>query len=183
MTTRRMDIPDVVGSERVFDRDFIGLRIDTLAGPNETRYTRAVVEYGVSVAMVAIDGDGKLLMVRQYRHPAGAWLLEIPAGGVDERDVSPADAAQRELREETGYRGRLTRLGGFFLACGYSDEYMHIFLAQDLVAAPLPGDVDEDLHLERVTVNEALALLDADEIGDTKTVAALMMYLRYAARE
>jgi ADP-ribose pyrophosphatase len=182
MTATRMDIPDVVGSERVFDRDFIGLRIDTLAGPDETRYTRAVVEYGVSVALIAIDAEGRLLMVRQYRHPAGAWLLEIPAGGVDAHDASPEAAAQRELREETGYRGALTRLGGFFLACGYSDEYMHIFLAQDLVADPLTGDEDEDLHLERVTLDEALALLGAGDIGDAKTVAALMMYLRHTGR-
>ena len=182
MITRRMDIPAVIGSERVFDRDFIGLRIDTLAGPDDTRYTRAVVEYGVSVALIAIDADGKLLMVRQYRHPAGAWLLEIPAGGVDEHDASPEAAAQRELREETGYRGTLTRLGGFFLACGYSDEYMHIFLAEDLIADPLAGDEDEELHLDRITLNEALARLDAGEIGDAKTVAALMMYLRHSGR-
>jgi ADP-ribose pyrophosphatase len=118
-------------------------------------------------------------MVRQYRHPAGRWLLEIPAGGIDEHDASPEAAALRELREETGYRGRITELGGFYLACGYSDEYMHVFLAEDLVEDPLPGDEDEDLRLERIPLDRALAMLDAGELGDAKTVAGLMLYLRH----
>jgi ADP-ribose diphosphatase len=182
MTDDELPIPNVVASERVLDRGFIGLRIDRLASPDAASYARAVVEYGVSVALIAIDDAGALLMVRQYRHPAGRWLLEIPAGGVDEDDASPAAAALRELREETGFRGDLTRLGGFFLACGYSDEYMHVFLAEHLTEDPLAGDEDEDVRLERVTLDEALAMLDAGEIGDAKTVAALMLYLRHAGR-
>jgi ADP-ribose pyrophosphatase len=168
-----------VATERVLDRGFIGVRFDTLAQPDETRQTRAVVEYGESVALVAVDAQGLLLMVRQYRHPAGRWLLEIPAGGIDAGDASPEAAAIRELREETGFRGTMTRLGGFFLACGYSDEYMHIFLAEDLVEDPLPGDEDEDLRLERITLDRALQVLDEGELGDAKTVAGLMLYLRH----
>ncbi len=175
-------IPNVVSSERVIDRDFIGLRIDRLAAPGGATYSRAVVEYGVSVALVAIDDDGALLMVRQYRHPTGRWLLEVPAGGVDDHDASPEAGALRELREETGYRGDLKRLGGFFLACGYSDEYMHVFLAEHLVEDPLAGDEDEDVHLERVPLDRALAMLDAGDLGDAKTVAALMLYLRHTEK-
>ncbi len=180
MSDDTLPLPNVVSSERVIDRDFIGLRVDRLAAPDGSSYPRAVVEYGVSAALIAIDDNGRLLMVRQYRHPAVRWLLEIPAGGIDEHDASPEAGALRELREETGYRGDLTRLGGFFLACGYSDEYQHIFLAQNLVEDPLAGDEDEDVRLERVTLDEALRMLDAGEIGDAKTVAALMLYLRYA---
>ena len=182
MTDEAQPIPNVVSSERVIDRDFIGLRIDRLAGPDGNTFSRAVVEYGTSVALVAIDEDGQLLMVRQYRHPTGRWLLEVPAGGVDEHDASPEAGALRELREETGFRGDLTRLGGFFLACGYSDEYMHVFLAEHLVEDPLAGDEDEDVHLERVPLDRALAMLDAGELGDAKTVAALMLYLRHAGK-
>ena len=175
-------IPTVVSSERILDRDFIGFRIDQLATTDGQSYRRAVVEYGESVSIVAVDGGSRLLMVRQYRHPAGRWLLEIPAGGIDPHDASPEAAALRELREEAGFRGKLTRLGGFFLACGYSDEYMHVFLAEDLVEDPLTGDADEDVRLERVSLNEALALIDAGVIGDAKTVAALMLYERHRAR-
>jgi ADP-ribose pyrophosphatase len=181
MTDGGQPIPNVISSERVLDRDFIGLRVDRLARDDGSSYPRAVVEYGVSVAIVAIDDDGRLLMVRQYRHPTGRWLLEVPAGGVDAHDASPEAAALRELREEAGVRGDIKRLGGFFLACGYSDEYMHVFLAEHLVEDPLAGDEDEDVRVERVSLERALTMLDADELGDAKTVAALMLYQRHLA--
>ena len=105
------------------------MRVDALREAGGATYDRVVVEYGVAVVLVPVDADGRLLMVRQYRHPTGRWLLELPAGGVDERDASPEEAAQRELREETGHRGTLTRIGGLFLAPGYSEEYQHMYVA------------------------------------------------------
>jgi ADP-ribose pyrophosphatase len=177
-----MDIPEVVGSERVFDGKALAVRVDALREAGGATYAREVVEYGVAVVLVPVDADGRLLMVRQYRHPAGRWLLELPAGGVDERDASPDEAALRELREETGQRGTLTRIGGLYLAPGYSDEYQHMYVARDLVEDPLDADEDEDLVLERVTLDEALALVDAGEICDAKSIAALLMYLRHVGR-
>ena len=79
-------------------------------------------------------------------------------------------------------RPATTPIGGFFLACGYSDEYMHVFLARELVEDPLAGDDDEELHLERVPLDNAFALVDAGEAGDAKTVAAIMLYLRHERR-
>jgi ADP-ribose pyrophosphatase len=177
-----MDIPDVVGSERVFDGKALSVRIDALREAGGATYAREVVEYGVAVVLVPVDADGRLLMVRQYRHPAGRWLLELPAGGVDDRDASPEAAALRELREETGHRGTLTRIGALYLAPGYSDEYQHMYVARDLVEDPLDADDDEDLVLERVTLDDALALVDAGEICDAKSIAALLMYLRHVGR-
>lgn len=170
--------PTVLSTERIFRGKLIGMRVDTLRA-GESTYTREVVEYGVAVVLVPVDADGRLLMVRQYRHAAGARLLELPAGGVDEHDASHAEAAQRELREETGHRGTLTRIGGMFLAPGYSEEYQAIFAATDLVEDPLDADEDEELTLERVTLAEALALIDAEQIRDAKSIAALLMYLRH----
>ncbi len=173
----------MVGSRRGFESGLLDVRVDSLreAGGGAT-YDRVVVEYGVAVVLVPVDADGRLLMVRQYRHPTGRWLLELPAGGVDERDASPDEAALRELREETGHRGTLTRIGGLFLAPGYSDEYQHIYAARDLVEDPLEADEDENLVLERVTLAEALALVDSGEICDAKSIAALLMYLRHIGR-
>jgi ADP-ribose pyrophosphatase len=177
-----MDIPDVVGSERVFDGKALSVRIDALREAGGATYAREVVEYGVAVVLVPVDADGRLLMVRQYRHSVGRWLLELPGGGVEERDASPEDAALRELREETGHRGTLTRIGGLYLAPGYSDEYQHMYVARDLVEDPLDADEDEDLVLERVTLEDALVLVDAGEIRDAKSIAALLMYLRHIGR-
>ena len=177
-----MDIPQVVSSDRIFDGKLINVRVDRLGLPDGTSYTREIVEYGVAVVLVPVDADGRLLMVRQYRHPTGAWLLELPAGGVDRTDASFEAAAQRELREETGHRGTLTRIGGMYLAPGYSEEYQHIYAATGLVEDALEADEDEDLVLERVPLDDALALVDKGEIRDAKSIAALLMYLRHIGR-
>ena len=177
-----MDIPEVVRTRRAFESPILDLRVDSLREAGGATYDRVVVEYGVAVVLVPVDADGRLLMVRQYRHPVGRWLLELPAGGVDERDASPADAALRELREETGFRGTLTRIGGLFLAPGYSDEVQHTYVARDLVEDPLDADEDEHLVLERVRLDDALAFVDSGEICDAKSIAALLMYLRHIRR-
>ncbi len=177
-----MEIPEVVASERVFDGKILGLRVDALREASGAMYDRVVVEYGVAVVLVPVDAEGRLLMVRQYRHPTGRWLLELPAGGGEEGGASPGGAALRELREETGHRGTLTRIGGLYLAPGYSDEYQHMYVARDLVEDPLDADEDEELVLERVTLDDALASVDSGQICDAKSIAALLMYLRHAGR-
>lgn len=182
MTDGAGEIPEVIGSERFFRGKIIGLRVDEMRFADGTSYKREVVEYGVAVVLVPVAPDGRLLMVRQYRHATRKWLLELPAGGVDERDASPAEAAQRELREETGHRGTLTRIGGMYLAPGYSEEYQEIFVADDLVEDALDADEDEDLQLERVSLADALAQIDAGGICDAKSIAALLMYLRHIQR-
>ncbi|MEX2245979.1 MAG: NUDIX hydrolase [Dehalococcoidia bacterium] len=174
-----MHIPEVVASERAFDGHLIGVRVDRLRMPDGREQRREIVEYGEAVVLVPVDAKGRLLLVRQYRHPVRAWLLELPAGGIDATDASPEAAALRELREETGHRGRLTRIGRMLLAPGYSDELQHIFVATDLVEDALEADEDEDLRLERVPLNEGLALVDRAEIRDAKSIAGLMLYLRH----
>lgn len=175
-------IPGVIATDHVFRGRMIGLRVDTIEAADGARYTREVVEYGVAVVLVPVDADGRILMVRQYRHPAGRWLLELPAGGVDDDDASPEEAAQRELREETGFRGKLTRIGGLYLAPGYSEEYQHMYVATDLVEDPLDADDDEDLRLERVSLDDAICYVGEERICDAKSIAALFMYLRHAGR-
>ncbi len=175
-------LPEVVASERVFSGKMVGLRVDTVQRPDGGTFTREVVEYGVAVVLVPVDEQGRLLMVRQYRHPARDWLLEMPAGGVDATDASPEAAALRELREETGYRGAITPIGGMFLAPGYSEEYQRVYVARDLVEDALEADEDEDLRLQRVTLDEALRLVDEGQIRDAKSIAALLLYVRHRAR-
>ncbi len=172
----------MTSSSRGFDGGLIGVRVDTLREADGRTYTREIVEYGTAVVLVPVADDGRLLMVRQYRHPAGKWLLELPAGGVDERDSSPAEAAQRELREETGHRGTLSHIGGMFLAPGYSEEWQEIYAATDLVEDALEPDADEDLVLERVSLEDALRFVDEGVVCDAKSIAALLMYLRYTGR-
>lgn len=168
----------VASSERVFTGVLINLRVDELALPGGGRGRREIVEHPGGVTIVPLRDDGLLLLVRQYRHPAGRALLEFPAGGLDPGE-DPVTCAARELREEVGYRaGRLTPLGGFFLAPGYDTEYQYVFLAEDLTPETLPGDDDEVIEVTPLRIDEALAKADRGEIEDAKTLAALLLLWR-----
>ncbi len=170
--------PEVISSRRVHD-GWIGLRVDTLRYANGHEGTIDVVEHRGGITLIAFDERARLLLVRQYRHPTSRDLLELPAGTLDPNE-SPEVCAERELREETGYRpGRIERLGGFYLAPGYCSEYQHVFLCSDLSESPLESeDLGEDVRLVPVELEEALRLAAAGEIEDAKTLGALLLYLQ-----
>jgi ADP-ribose pyrophosphatase len=120
-----------------------------------------------------------MLFVRQYRHAAGLDLLELPAGTRD-GDEPHADCAAREIREETGMAAdTLIRVGDFFLAPGYSTEFMAVFLATDLRHDPLEADADEFLQVEKMPVREAVQIAERGEMPDAKSLAALFLARPY----
>ena len=148
-----------------------------LPNGQERRYDIAL--HGPAVVVVPVTDDGKILFVRQYRIGAEKPLLEIPAGVINEGE-DPDPAAERELREETGYEsGNMLRLGGFYMAAGYTTEYLHIYLARELKWNPLPQDDDEFLTPVSLTVAEAYQMAEDSAFEDSKTFAALMMAQKY----
>jgi ADP-ribose pyrophosphatase len=158
----------------------MSVRVDRLRYEDGREGVSEVVEHPGGVSLLAFDTSGRLLLVRQYRHPAQRYLLEIPAGTL-EANETPELCAERELQEETGYRpDRLTRLGGFLLAPGYCSEYQHVFLAEDLRESRLEGD-EHTISLERVELDDALRMCSDGRIEDAKTLAALLLYLRRSA--
>jgi len=166
---------ELLRSEIVYPGRAFTVRRDTLRLPDgrETRFD--IVEHIGSVVIVPVDDEGNLLFVRQYRHAAGLDLLELPAGTLDDGE-DPEACAQREVREETGMAaGKLEPLGGFYLAPGYSTEYMYVYLATDLRYDPLEADADEFLSVERVPLAEALAMCERGEIPDAKSLAAFLL--------
>lgn len=151
------------------------IRRDTLKTPDGRETKFEIVEHGGSVVIVPVDADGSLLFVRQYRHAAEMDLLELPAGTRD-GDEPFEDCAAREIREETGMEaGTLKHVGSFYLAPGYSTEYMGVFLATDLKHNPLEADDDEFLSVEKIPVKEALKMAERGEMPDAKSLAALLM--------
>lgn len=155
------------------------IRRDYLKTPDgrETRFE--IVEHGGSVIIIPVDDEGNLLFVRQYRHAAGMDLLELPAGTRD-GDEPFEECAAREIREETGMEaGTLKHVGSFYLAPGYSTEYMGVFLATNLKHNPLEADDDEFLSVEKLPIKEALALAERGEMPDAKSLAALLMARPY----
>lgn len=155
------------------------IRRDYLKTPDGRETKFEIVEHGGSVVIVPLDGDGNLLFVKQYRHAAGMDMLELPAGTRD-GDEPFEECAAREIREETGMEaGKLIYVGSFYLAPGYSTEYMGVFLATDLKPNPLEADDDEFLTLEKIPVKDALKMAEHGEMPDAKSLAALLMVRSY----
>lgn len=165
----------LIGSEKIFEGRLISLRRDTVLLPNGRTSTREVVAHPGAVAIVPILEDGRVVLVRQYRHAIGKILTEIPAGTLHP-DETIVECAARELREEVGYSvGRLEKLTSLYLAPGYSTELIHLFVATDL--RPAKDETDEDEFLEPVTMtlDEAISQIADGKIQDAKTVVALLL--------
>lgn len=155
------------------------IRRDTLKTPDGRETKFDIVEHGGSVVIVPVDADGNILFVRQYRHAAGMDMLELPAGTRDGNEPFE-DCAAREIREETGMEaGKLIHVGSFYLAPGYSTEYMGVFFATDLKHNPLEADDDEFLSVEKIPVKDALRMAEKGEMPDAKSLAALLMARSY----
>jgi ADP-ribose pyrophosphatase len=176
-----MITPDVVHSEVVLKSYPFNVVQERLAYPDGRVRERSVVRHPGAVALVAIDAEGRWLLVRQYRHAAGRWLLEVPAGTLEVGEA-PETTAARELREETGFAAdQLERLGGTWMAPGFCSEFIHFFLATGLRPAPLPQDEDEDLSDPvALTLDEVWAAIESGEIEDAKTVVAAALFQRHA---
>ncbi len=155
------------------------IRRDTLKTPDGRETKFDIVEHGGSVVIVPMDADGNILFVRQYRHAASMDMLELPAGTRD-GDEPFEDCAAREIREETGMEaGKLIHVGSFYLAPGYSTEYMGVFFATELKHNPLEADDDEFLSVEKIPVQEALSMAERGDMPDAKSLAALLMARSY----
>ena len=155
----------------------VDIRVDTVEKAGGRKTTRDVVEHSNCIAVGAIDEQDNILLVRQFRYPVGRFLLEIPAGGIDPGE-EPLDSVRRELQEEIGYfPRRIDTLGGFYSVPGYGTEYLHCFLATDLVPGRLVAEDTEDIELVRISPDEIPRFITSGEICDAKSIAALLMFL------
>ncbi|MBI50446.1 MAG: ADP-ribose pyrophosphatase [Chloroflexi bacterium] len=168
---------NILQTEKPFSGKIINVRVDKISDENKKTIIREVVEHKPAVAIVPIDDEDNVIMVRQYRHPASLNLLEIPAG-IIENDEEPDAAALRELQEEIGYTSTNIRLlGGFWSSPGFTDEYMYGYLARNLVESHLPADEDEEISVEKIPINKIQKLIKLGEIQDAKSIALLLMVI------
>lgn len=166
---------ELIKSEPLFQGRAFKIRRDWLKTPDGRETKFDIVEHGGSVIILPIDEQGNLLFVRQYRHAAGTDLLELPAGTRD-GDEPYEICAAREIREEIGMAaGKLEHIGDFYLAPGYSTEFMAVFLATELSHDPLEADEDEFLQVEKIPVKKAIERAERGEVPDAKSLAALFL--------
>jgi ADP-ribose pyrophosphatase len=165
----------LLGSRTVYSGRAFTIRQDILLTPDGRKAGFDIVDHVGSVVILPLDSNGDVVFVRQYRHAAGLDLLELPAGTL-EKDESFETCASREIREEIGMAaGKMELLGSFYLAPGYSTEYMHVFLATDLKDAPLKADADEFITIERIPSAMALTMCESGKISDAKSLAAILL--------
>ncbi len=170
---------ELIKSETLLQGRTFKIRRDTLKTPDGRETKLEIVEHGGSVVLLPIDQENNLLFVRQYRHAAGGDLLELPAG-TREKDEPYEKCAAREIREETGMEaGKLQKVGEFYLAPGYSTEFMAVFLATVLKENPLQADEDEFLNVEKIPLKKAVEMAERGEVPDAKSLAALLLARPY----
>ena len=177
----------VLRTEKVFDGPIISLVRDTVAMPGGGDTVRDVVHHPGAVAVVALDDDGRVVLLKQYRHPVGDYLWELPAGLRDADGEAPLETAKRELAEEVTLAAeRWSLLLSVNNSPGFSDELVHIFLAEGLTAADRPdGFVVEheeaDMTVERVPLDEAVQRVFDGDIRNSSAVAGILAAARHRA--
>ncbi len=172
-----LDVETTVASQRVYEGRLINLRVDTVRLENGKLTTREIVEHPGAVAVVALDEDDSVVLVRQFRKAAERELLEIPAGTLEEGE-NPTVCAQRELEEETGYRAkRLEQIGGIYTSPGFCTEFIYFYLATGLQKGRSAPEDDEAIETVKVHFSDIPDLIRRGEICDGKSIAGLLSVL------
>ncbi len=165
---------EILHSQYLYRGQILKLRLDEVRLENKHRTVREIVEHRGAVAIVPLDAQERVLMVRQYRSAAARELLEIPAGTLEEGE-DPALCATRELKEETGFRAALWEpLGYFYSSPGFSTEKMYLYLARQLTQTEPSPEEDENITVEMVPLGQAIEKIERGEIVDAKSMVGLL---------
>ena len=162
-----------VSTKTIYYGKIITVTLDEVVCPNGAHALREIVRHPGGVAVVPVDDEGYVYMVRQYRIPYDTIMLEVPAGKLDKGE-NPDSAALRELREETGLSAReIVAMGSFYPSVGFCDENLRMYLATGLTQGETDPDEDEFVDVERIHLDKLVDMIMANEISDGKTIAAI----------
>jgi len=168
------DTPEFIDSKKIFEGRVFDVTVDTVREHGQT-YVRDVVRHPGSAVILPVFADNTIALVKQYRHPAVKYLLELPAGTLNDRE-RPEVGAARELEEELGLvAGRMEKLSEFFISPGFLSEKMWLYLATDLRETQQRLEEDEAIEIVRVSIDRALQMITDNEIEDAKTIIGLLL--------
>ena len=174
----------LISSKLAYKGKVFSVFTDTVIEPSGVKNVRDVIRHNGSVVILAIDespetgnpSDPIVILERQYRHAAGQFLLELPAGRIEPNET-PLAAGKREMIEETGYRAKKwTLLTKYFASPGFLGEWMQIYLAREITPGKSQPKPDEQIEILRVPLSKALALIADNKIHDGKTLIGLSLY-------
>lgn len=172
----------VLHSKVMFRGPVFGVRRDRVAEPGGITVTRDVVTHSGSVVVLPLFPDGRILLIRQYRHAVGAFLWELVAGRAEPGEA-PLRAARRELREETGLTARrFRRLLTVFPTPGFVSEWMVLYLATRLQQGPAQPEADERISSRRFSLRQLERMIHRGTLRDGKSIAAILFYARFLRR-
>lgn len=164
-----------LNSDNVFKGKLLDVYRDEIELPNGRHSVREYIKHVGAAAVVPVDEDGNVIMIRQFRYPFARVLLEIPAGKLDSKNEPPLEAAVRELKEETGYTAEnIVALGEFYPTCAYADEVIHLYLATGLKKGQQNPDDDEFVEEEKIPLEELVREVMSGKIKDGKTQTAIL---------
>jgi ADP-ribose pyrophosphatase len=181
MPNKAPRVAKVLSSKNIYQGQIFGIRRDEVVEPSGVRATREVITHPGSVVVLPVLPDGRILMIRQYRHAARQYLWELVAGRIDAGE-KPKQAAARELIEETGYRARKFRIFlDVFPTPGFLEERMFILLAEGLSAGVAEPEEDEKIVSRAYTRKQLQEMIRRGKLRDAKSVAGILYYLRFLA--
>jgi ADP-ribose diphosphatase len=173
----------ILKSEVIFEGKSFGVRRDELIEPTGVRTVREVVTHPGSVVVLPMRPDGKIVLVRQYRHATGQYLWELVAGRM-EKGENPRKGAARELVEETGYRAKkFTVFLELFPTPGFLEERMYLLLAEGLTAGEAEPEEDEKLIVRAYSKKQLEEMIRSGKMRDAKSIAGLLFYFRFLGRK
>ncbi len=169
---------ELIESQHIFKGIVFDVERDRLREGSGFEIVREVVRHSGGAGCLPLFADGRVALVKQYRHPARRELLEIPAGKI-EADETPIECAAREIEQEIGFRaGRIEKLADFYSTPGFCEERLFVFLATDLVPVQQNLDHDEFVEIVYLPLAEAVEMAERNEIEDSKTIIALLLASR-----
>lgn len=164
-----------IKSQTIYQGEILTLRVDTVELPDNKQSKREIVEHSGGVAVVAINDKQEVVLVRQYRKALEDFILELPAGKLDDGE-DPLECARRELKEETGYQSKnIELLCETYPSPGFSKEKIYIYLAQDLIQGKAQLDEGEYLEVEKINIDKFIEMINNNEIKDSKTITGMLM--------